>query len=858
MLKLSSFILIFLGTVQPIFTQALTSQQKSQAKALIQQNPDVVKQVQDGASKAGSMTPQQTEQARQILKDNPELLSNQAMKSKNSSIAEGSDAATPITEKVATSLAADTAKVDKNTLLNSTELQVYGSHLFSQDYQTSSSPDVPENYIIVPGDQILLRLWGRYNLEKIYTIGDDGYVFIDPLNKQIYLKGTSHKQFKRMIRNTVNDMAGVEGEARVIATHPVKINIAGQATRPGTILIPPYFTFWQALMTSRGPSKTGSLRDIRLIRGNSTKFTLDLYNYLHTGKIPNTALKDGDLILYGNIGNLVEIQGIAKRSDKYELKKSETLDDLIKHAGGFKAKDISPIVQIERIIPIYERSESGPTRKIIDVQIKGNSWKKFRLKDGDLVSEKVVISSFENQAYIQGLGVKIPGRYSISKNEFTLWNLVEKAGGLVDGFSSNMEIVRQTESGKTSIPITIDEKGQLREHQVLPYDSILTYHQTQFEDHTFITVRGFVRDSLRILYTKNLTLSNVINRAGGLRDGALPYVYIKKRDDSDNISYQKVETSQSETYLMEKRDEVFTFNYRNFHHTFPVTVLVDGRRSLVTDYSKDLTLRILFHKIGGLPVTADSNQIELNRPDFNQLGSLVNSQYTPLNEKTLDSKQLITPGLLIIVRKDSKKSSAQFVHLIGEFVNPGTYALLSNKETLLSVINRANGLTNRGNPYSIQIHRKNHFDPIPISINQAQPLTFNSHWVLNDGDSIFVLRNDNTVRVEGAVFTEAVVPFNNKYGWKDYVNSGGGGPIDTADVRKTYIVYPNGYSHKAKKGWFSHSKVVPGARIVVPMKPYEPPKQKNDFKYSEFIGNLASTVTVFISVLTAYVLVTKD
>ncbi len=803
--------------------QNLTPAQKEQAAKLMRENPGLASQIESDAS---AQTKNSVDSSLLIVTPPP-------------SVQKTDD--TPSDKGNTTK---DIARIDPS----GAKKEIYGRSFFRQDYTTLVSGYVPDNYVIVEGDQVLLRLWGRYNLDKSYTIGQDGYVFIELLNKQVYIKGMTQRALKETINNVVTGMTGVQGEVRVISTHPIKVNIIGQAKIPGTILVPPYCTFWQALVLSRGPSEQGSIRDIRLERGGSIIATFDLYSFLKTGKIPDIVMKENDLLFFADLKNVVEIKGIVRRPALYEVTSSETMGDLMDFASGLEAKDISPLIEVERLIPAAERNPDSPTRRILDLKASDAEFKSFVLRDGDIISERLMQVEIKDYVNITGLGVNVPGRYSIKGQTNSLWDVVKKAGDLVKGYSPNIEVVRKTPQGPQSIKLVINNQDEAKTFPVQKGDSILTYHETQFLDSTSISVFGFVRDNVKFPYSDSLTLQSVIRRAGGLRDGALPYVYIKKTDDHNNIRYETVMAENAENYRMAKRDEVYTFDYKKFNEKFPVVVLMDGREPLILEFSNDLSLNVIIHRLGGLPSAINRNQVEINNPDFSKPGFGKLGAMVSLTPSNLESIDLIREGALVIFRKDIEKGSVEFVCLAGEFENPGPYALLSKTENLADFMKRVGVFTSRSNPYSLNIVRKGSLSKIPIDVESISPFKIKGKHLLVNYDTIFVSRNDNIVEVAGEVFNPSMVSYFEGQTWKGYINAAGG-TLDSADIKNIYIIYPNGNASKAKTGFFSSSRVVPGSKIVVPHKLYVPPKEKSTFDYKEMMAMTSATMTLILTAL---------
>jgi hypothetical protein len=145
---------------------------------------------------------------------------------------------------------------------------------------------------------------------------------------------------------------------------------------------------------------------------------------------------------------------------------------------------------------------------------------------------------------------------------------------------------------------------------------------------------------------------------------------------------------------------------------------------------------------------------------------------------------------------------------------------------------------------------------VPVEAGRGGKLSFVNDWVLNHGDAVAVGRNDYAVEVAGAVFDPRVVAFHPGYSWKDYVMKGGGGPLDTADVKKTFVQYPNGVTRKARSGWWifaSNADVCAGSRVVVPLKPFVPQLKECEEKadWSKPVSIISSTL---LSVLTIMVI----
>ncbi|NLG19060.1 MAG: hypothetical protein GX556_17185 [Fibrobacter sp.] len=795
-----------------------------------------------------SISPEQKEQAIQLLRNNPDLLNQY----ENNTDIQPKDTVTPLLPPPSTPIIYKELEPLQNSVISDTVVdrkEICGRHVFQQENISLINNHAPENYVIVEGDQVLLRLWGRINYDKTYTVGKEGQIFIEPLNKNVYIKGITQQKMREIISHLTSTMTGIEVDVRVVSTHPVKMNVFGRAKKPGTVLIPPYCTFWQALVHSMGPSDQGSIRDVRLIRNGKVLIPFDTYAFFKAGKIPDIMMQDGDQIFFGDLQNVVEIKGIVRRPGKYEVKSTETISDLIEFAGGFDSKDISPLIEVERLIPLAERDPDSPTRRILDLKAFDDECKSFTLYDGDIISEKEMLVEVENYVNISGLGINVPGRYSIKGQQSSLWDVVQKAGGFVKGHFPSIEIIRKTSDGSKSVKLLLENLNSARVFLLQNGDSVLTYHETQFKDVTTIQVFGYFRNPVNLMYSDSLSLQSVIQRAGGLGEGALPYVYIKKTDERNIIRYETVKVTDAQNYYMAKRDQVYAFDYKKFTGKLPVVVQVDDRESLVLEYSDDLNLKIIIHRLGALPPTTDRNSVEIYTHDFSKPDVHTYMRRINLTPDNISSCDLIQEGTLVIFRKDMKKEKIGLVFLVGEFANPGGYPIMYDKETLKEIILRANGFTSRANIYSLYMKKKGYSTDIPIQVVSNSPLKIKSEILLADGDSIFVGQDNNTVEITGQVFNPGIVTYVQRYSWRDYINSAGG-KLKTADINKSYIVYPNGNASRTKtRRLFTQCKVVSGSKIIVPEKSVKPEREKPVFDYKEFLALASGSMTLLLTTI---------
>jgi protein involved in polysaccharide export with SLBB domain len=869
-------VVLSLAAFSAAFAQQPTPSQIQEGKKTIEKDPaGARKQIDANPRLMDRLTPGQRAEIMQAIRDAERAKSSEASAkepagSREAAATEASEPAREENDITPEETMADEApeepKTGEETALDDQDKggraakaaprETYGRNLFRQVFLHPKYVEIPDDYVIAPGDEILLRFWGAFNQERKYLIGKDGYVFIEPLRRQAYLTGMTFGALRKMVERVSDASPGVQGDVRVVNAHPIYVHVSGAAAKPGTVSAPAYYTFWQFLMLSKGPSRNGSVRDIRVMRRGREVSKIDIYDFLRTGRKPLVALRNEDLIFFGEAKKTVLVGGLVKKPGVFELKDSEKLGDLVTHAGGLAAGTLAPGVQIQRTTDLNEKAQTGFPYRLIEVDLAKPGWEKTGLKDNDIVIPRALNAQFANDVYIAGTAIAVPGRYSLPEGPWSVDDLVRKAGGLVSGAYRTADLVRTNPDGsRTIIPLDLFDAAKLQQLYLKQLDYIYTYGEADFIEQAKVTSRGFIRNPINEQYSDSLTLLDVIRKSRGVHDGGLPYVYIKRTDTLGNITYHRFSIADSAANAqvkMEQRDEVLFFDYRSFNRRLPVTVLAYDREPLVLGWSPDLTLEVIIHELGGIDPLIDSSHVEICIPDLKDPSVYATVKTDTLNAGTISRRGLIPEGGIVIFRKDPNKEPGSFVTISGEVLRPGRYPLLRRDTRIAEVFMAAGGITPRANKWAITINREG--KTILVEVGGGR-LSFVNNWVLNGNDAITVGRNDQSVEVAGAVFDPRIVAFHPGYSCRDYVRKGAGGALDTADVKKTYVQYPNGITRKAHAGWWifaSSADVYPGSRVVVPMKPFvAPPRECDNDKtdWTKPISIISGTLLSIVSLM---------
>ncbi len=239
-------------------------------------------------------------------------------------------------------------------------LPVYGARLFRQVPSTFAPLDmtpVPPNYVIGPGDEIRIRVWGQVSLRADDRVDRAGEIYLPQIGP-VHVAGIPFSDLAAHLRSAIArvyrnfDLTADLGQIRAI-----QVYLTGEARQPGVYTVSSLSTLVDALFASGGPSAAGSLRHILVRRSGTTIADFDLYSLLvHGDKSKDVPLENGDVIFIPPVGPQVAVTGSITNPAIYELRNGENLGDLIADAGGASVIAAQARISIERIDDHRDRS----------------------------------------------------------------------------------------------------------------------------------------------------------------------------------------------------------------------------------------------------------------------------------------------------------------------------------------------------------------------------------------------------------------------------------------------------------------------------------------------------------------------
>jgi len=491
----------------------------------------------------------------------------------------------------------------------------------------------PSNYLLGPGDQLIIFLWGETQLRQTYTISREGKIYGEKVgllnlsgrtinDARDYLKTQFGRVYATLNGKNPSTFIDVSlGELRSI-----NVNFVGQVKYPGVYPIHPFSTVITGLIQAGGVDTMGSLRQIQIKRDGAMSKTVDLYDYLIKGELSSTIqLRDQDIVVIPPRSSIVTIDSAVVRPGIYESVSEETIYDIIQHAGG-PTYDASEKIGIRRMKPQAERSNGIVFES---VYIDYESTRLIPVNSGDKISVRRL---FIETQQVEIIGqVKVPGIYH-HYDGMKFKDLLDLSGGLEDStflksiYLNKAEIIRRNPNNRYEKVITIDLEGivngSVSEEVILQnLDRVVVHANLNFFEKENILVSGEVNvPGAYPLISDGESLQSILIRAGGLTsralDNGIAIFRDKKYFDTDlskTSVFSDVNNVSDITNISGVSDDKISVAWQNTKITLmpgdsvvvkekTATIFVTGAvyNSGVLEFRKEKSLRYYINAAGGL------------------------------------------------------------------------------------------------------------------------------------------------------------------------------------------------------------------------------------------------------------------
>ncbi len=413
-------------------------------------------------------------------------------------------------------------KGDLNDSLDDEEIEMskrYEQRIFANSPGSlfgSYGKAVGKDYVLGPGDEILVALWGDKEKEYSLTLNEQGSVFLEGVGL-VSLRGNNITEAEKKLKEHLSKIySGINrGTAHVDVSlgkgGPIKVFVLGEVKLPGGYVFSGNTSIMSAMYFAQGPSDIGTVRNLQLTRSGK-KYSLDLYKYLIRGEsLTPDVLQDGDILFSARADALVEITGDVGRPATYELKKGEGIKELLEFAGRLNSTAANQKMTLKRIFP-NGRMDFIDLPSPQDIL---SGKEKIELQDGDEVLVEKSTEPSRDFVTVSG-PVKYPGTYGLLglKN---VNDLVAKAGGLQeDAFLGRVHVVRIKPNGSSELfAYNLDSTQVTDTISIQPRDNVILYSIKDMYLPDSVEIAGAVFNPGKYEYSRGMSVKDLIMRSGG-------------------------------------------------------------------------------------------------------------------------------------------------------------------------------------------------------------------------------------------------------------------------------------------------------------------------------------------------------
>ena len=673
--------------------------------------------------------------------------------------------------------------------------KVFGRDIFNKKsltFEPQMNIATPQNYVLGPGDQLIIDIYGDTQKSEKLTVSPEGDVTV-PDYGPVHVSGLSVASAQSRIRGKLGTYySSSDIKVSVGQTRTILVNVMGEVKAPGTYTLSAFATVFHALYMAGGISELGTLRDIKVYRQGKLISTIDVYQFILNGRLAgNVHLVDNDVIQVGPYESIVDIEGQVKRPMAYEMRKDESLATLLKYCGGFVSNAYKKSLRVLR--------KNGQMKSVHNIE--EFDFSNFKVADGDVVSVDSIYDRYENMVEVKG-AVFRPGMYQLGEKVNSVRSLIENADGITEEAMTSRAVMRRMKPNRTQEVMSIDLEGILKgttaDVPLKNEDVLFIPTLAEHQNLRTLIIDGEVIFPGTYEFADNMTIEDLILQAGGLTDAASTVkvdVTRKLRDpEATNATMEIAKT--------------FSFQIKpNFEY--------DGENGFTLEPYDIVQVR-------KSPVFQNPIRVSVEGEIAFQ-GRYTMDQKNQRVSDVVKAAGGVLPGAYVrgarLVRQMSEAERARMQDLLrmAKQTADGKDSLSIDQlalETTYSVgIHLDEALANPGGDEDVEVQ---------------------------DGDQLIIPRYSRTVRISGDVLKPNTVAYKEKQNYKYYIGQAGGFGR-RARKSNVYIIYQNGTIAKASKG-----TIEPGCEVVVPTK-----GPRDNMSVAQWMGlgtSAASLATMFVSV----------
>ena len=691
----------------------------------------------------------------------------------------------------------DTAALLNKLMADKVKRKVFGRNIFNNknlSFEPNMNIATPQTYVLGPGDQVVIDVYGASQNTHQLTISPEGTVTV-PGYGPIYVSGMTVAAANGKIRSTLGSRyASSKVKLSVGQTRTIMINVMGEVRTPGTYTLSAFSTVFHALYRAGGINDIGTLRNVKVYRNGKLITVVDIYEYILNGRLAgNVRLQDGDVVQVGPYDCLVGVTGNVKRPMFYEMRKNESVATLLKYAGGFTGDAYKKAVRLVR--------QTGERYSVFNVDEFDMS--SFKVDDGDAVTVDGMLNRYENMVEVKG-AIFRPGQYRLGGEVTSVRGLIERAEGVTEDAFTAHAVLHRMKADRSLEVVSVDVQGILAgtvpDIPLKNEDVLFIPTQAELRSERTYTITGEVMSPGTYEYADNTSVEDLIMQAGGLTDAA---------------STAKVDVSRR------IRDPKATTTTREIAQTFSFALkdgfVVDGNKGFVLQPYDVVHVRRSPGYVTPQNVTIKG---EVNFPGVQTMNmkNMRLSDVLAMAGGVTENAYMRGARLVRVKAQEEKERTKDVLTALKRNLSERDSVAMENldlEKTYVVGIELDKAMADKGGEYDI---------------------------ILREGDVITVPEYNATVKVSGDVMFPNTVSFVGDKGYKWYVNKAGGFGL-RAKKHKTFVVYTNGTVAQVGHG----AKIEPGCEIVVPSK-----RKREGLNFAQMLSagtSLASLAAVVASLI---------
>jgi protein involved in polysaccharide export with SLBB domain len=473
------------------------------------------------------------------------------------------------------------------------DLQQFGYNIFNSSPTTFAQVDdipVPPDYIIGPGDNLVVQLFGKLNVQYDLTVTREGTLLIPELGP-ITVSGQTFAEIKtKMVKLFDEQVIGATASVSMGRLRTIKVRLAGEFKKPGVYTVSALGSLVDSILSAGGIAYSGSLRNIKVKRRGKTVANLDLYDLLMRGDAhSDIRLQHNDVIFVPSIGTTVYIGGEVQRPGIYELKSESNVSQALTLAGGALPSADLASSHIERIA-------NRSYHTLIDFKQTGTSvtnLASIKLQAGDFIKVLPVIQTMDDVVLLSG-HVKRPGGYELTDG-LRVSTVVTNRRQLLPETDLDFALLIREQEGtrRTQIEFLdlgaiIRQPGSENDRLLRPRDELMLFgldadrasqlsslvneldrQKTDYQASQTASVLGFSRHTGRFPLAKDVRLLDFIKIAGGLKAGIdTSYAVVASKSGLDgyvamrsiNIGAAIADQSSDQNPIIKAGDKLYLFD----------------------------------------------------------------------------------------------------------------------------------------------------------------------------------------------------------------------------------------------------------------------------------------------------------